>query len=397
MKPTNATLGALAMTTVLAACGGCGRETVVSLPPPEVSVAQPVEQEIQESLEFTGRTEAIEKVEVHARVQGYVTKVLFQAGAMVRQGDVLFEIDAREYEAAVLQAEGEVQRLRAVIARADAEVARTQRLRPSGAASEREVEKAIAEKGSAEGELKTALARLENARLDLEFTKVRSPIDGRVSREEITVGNLVAIGATGGPLLTTIVSVDPMYVYFDVDEPSILRFRRAVIERGGRADPESVRERKVPLWVGLANQQGFPHQGLVDFVDNRIDPATGTLRVRGVLANPDRYLDAGMFTRVRLPIGPPARGVLVADRAVGSDQDRKYLLVVNDQNVVEYRPVRLGPLEAGLRVVREGLAPGEWVIVDGIQRVRPAITVNPQRIAMRPAPAASPAATPAAS
>jgi len=387
---------ALALVTA-AACGG--RQEAVELPPPEVTVSQPAQRDVQEFLEFTGRTAAVESVDVRARVQGYITKVNFTAGAMVRVGDVLFEIDPRDYEAAVLRDEGEVARLRAVIARADSEVARTQRLRPSGAASEREFEKAIADKGSAEGELKTALADLQAARLNLDFTKVRAPIDGRVSRAEITAGNLVTVGASGGPILTTIVSVDPMYVYFDVDERSVLRFRKATIERAGRAGPEAVREQRVPLQVGLAGERGFPHQGLLDFVDNRVDPATGTLQVRAVLPNPDRYLTPGLFVRVRLPVSATAPAVLVPDRAVGSDQDRKYLLVVNDQQVVEYRQVQLGPLSDGLRVVREGLAPGEWVVVDGIQRVRPGITVNPHRVSLelRPSPSPETKATPAAS
>src|SRR6185369_10278785 len=212
---------------------------------------------------------AIQSVEVRARVGGYITKVGFQDGAMVKQGDVLFEIDPREYDAAVLRSEGDVARLRAQLARAESEVARNQALRPSGAASARELEKAIADKGSAEGELKAKLAELELAKLNVEFSRVTAPISGRASRVEISVGNLVVVGPSGGPLLTTIVSVDPIYVDFDADERSVVRLRKAAIARGLPAEPEKVREAKTPVQVGLADENGFPHRGLITFLDNQ--------------------------------------------------------------------------------------------------------------------------------
>jgi RND family efflux transporter MFP subunit len=368
---------------------GCGKTQVASLPPPEVSVSQPVEREVTEYLDFTGRTEAVASVEVRARVTGYITRVNFAAGARVNQGGVLFEIDPREYAAEVTRGEGEVARLQAVLAKATSEVGRTQRLRPTGAASEREVESAIASLGSAEGELKTAIATLEKAKLDLEFTKVTAPIAGRVSRAEITEGNLVVADSSGGQLLTTIVSVDPMYVYFDADERSLLRYREAALRDVGYVSPETVQERKIPVLIGLANEEGHPHAAVLDFVDNRVDPSTGTIRVRAVLSNENGFFTPGLFVRVRLPFGEPRRGVLVTERAVGADQDRKYVLVVSDKNVVEYRQVKLGPVVEGLRVVSEGLAPSDWVIVNGIQRARPGITVAPQRTSMIPAPKAS--------
>jgi RND family efflux transporter MFP subunit len=383
--------------TVAAVGAGCGRETqVVAPPPPEVSISQPVEEPVQEMLEFTGRVSAIDSVEVRARVTGYITKVAFTAGALVKAGDLLFEIDPREYQAAVLRAEGDVARLRAQLARAESEVARNQSLRPSGAASARELEKAIAERGAAEGDLKAKLAQLDVARLDVEFSRVTAPIAGRASRPEITEGNLVVVGASGGPLLTTIVSVDPVYVNFDADERAIVRVRKANIARDGAAEPENVRAAKVPLFVGLAEETDFPHRGTIDFVDNQIDPSTGTIHVRAVLPNPDRLLVPGMFVRVRVAVSDPRPGLLVTDRAIGTDQDRKYVLVVNDKNVVEYRPVTLGPMQNGLRAVAEGLAPGDWVIVNGIQRVRPGGTVTPQKVSMRPGPpaAAEPAKAP---
>jgi RND family efflux transporter MFP subunit len=377
--------------------GGCGGEAKVTAPPaPEVSVSQPVEEPVQEVLEFTGRTSAVDTVEVRARVTGYIAKVDFTDGALVKTGDVLFEIDPREYQATLDRAEGQVVRLRAQLARVESEVARNVALRPSGAASARELERAIADRGAVEGELKAALAQLELARLDLEFTRVTAPVAGRVSRAEVTQGNLVVVGAAGGPLLTTIVSLDPMYVDFDADERALLRLRKARIVSDGAATPESIRAAQIPVLVALADERDFPHHGTLDFVDNRVDPSTGTIHVRAVLPNPDRLLTPGLFVRVRLPVSEPRPGILVTDRAVATDQDRKYVLVVNDKNVVEYRPVKLGGLHNGLRAVAEGLTPGEWVIVNGIQRTRPGATVSPQKVSMRPAPAPAAAAAPKA-
>jgi RND family efflux transporter MFP subunit len=377
--------------------GGCGGTKVVAPPALEVSVSQPLEEPVQETLEFTGRTSAVDSVEVRARVTGYITKVAFTDGALVNAGDLLFEIDPREYQAAVLRAEGEVARLRAQLARAEAEVARNQALRPSGAASARELERSVADKGAAEGELKAKLAQLELARLDVEFTQVKAPVAGRASLAQITAGNLVVVGATGGPLLTTVVSLDPIYVNFDADERAMIRLRKSSIVRDGAAAPENVRAAGRPVLVALADETDFPHQGTIDFIDNQVDPSTGTIHVRAVVSNADRLLAPGLFVRVRVPIGEPQPGMLVTDRAIGTDQDRKYVLVVNDQNVVEYRAVKLGPIQGGLRSVAEGLKAGEWVVVNGIQRARPGVTVAPQKVSMRPGPppaAAPPAAAP---
>jgi RND family efflux transporter MFP subunit len=370
---------------------GCSEAPpVATIPPPEVSVSQPIERPVSDSLEFTGRIEAVESVDVRARVSGYITKVAFDAGALVKEGDLLFEIDPREYQAAVDHAQGDIAKLRANLTRASAEVARTQRLQPSGAVSQREVDVATASKGGTEGELVAAQAQLAKARLDLGFTRVTAPITGRASRAEITAGNLVVVGANGGPLLTTIVSLDPVWVYFEIDEPSLLRLRAAEVARTGRPlTPENIASLQISVQVGLGNETGFPHTGLIDFIDNRVDPATGTMRVRAVLENKDGLFSPGFFVRVKLATGEPKPTVLVTERAIGTDQGRKYVLVVNDKNVVEYRQVELGPLADGLRAITSGLAPGDWVIVNGIQRARPGITVVPQRVAMEPKAAAS--------
>src|SRR5438094_439189 len=298
---------AVSLVALAAVGAGCGREPkVVAPPPPDVSVSQPVEEPVQETLEFTGRVSAVQSVEVRARVTGYITK----------------------------------------------------------------------------------LAQLDLARLDLEFTRVTAPIAGRVSRAEITQGNLVVVGASGGPLLTTVVSLDPVHVNFDTDERALVRIRKANIARDGAVTPENIRAAQAPVFVALAEQNDFPYRGTVDFIDNQIDPSTGTIHVWAVLPNTDRLLAPGMFVRVRVPISEPRPGVLVTDRAIGTDQDRKYVLVVNDKNVVEYRPVKLGPLQNALRAVTDGLAPGEWVIVNGIQRARPGGPVTPQKVSMRPGPPA---------
>jgi RND family efflux transporter MFP subunit len=377
---------------------GCGEsQPVASLPPPEVSVSQPIERAVSDSLEFTGRIEAVESVDVRARASGYITRVAFDAGARVKQGDLLFEIDPREYQAAVNRAEGDIARLRANLARAGAEVTRTQRLRSSGAVSEREVDTATGSKGATEGELVAAQAQLEKARLDLQFTRVTAPIAGRASRAEITAGNLVVVGADGGPILTTVVSIDPVWVYFDIDEPALLRLREAEHRRTGRPlTPENLASLQIPVELGLANEPGFPHTGRIDFVDNRVDPATGTMRVRAVLRNEQGLFSPGFFVRVKLAIGQPKPTLLVTERAIGTDQGRKYVLVTNDKNVVEYREVQLGSLADGLRAITDGLAPGEWVIVNGIQRARPGVTVTPERVAMEPKPPAPAPASPQA-
>lgn len=377
----NRTLGLALLLAVLA---GCGEDAPVTPPPAEVSISQPIAEPIQDMLEFTGRTSAVESVEVRARVTGYITKVAFTEGAIVRAGDLLFQIDPREYQAAVLRAEGDVSRLRAQLARAQAEVARNEALRPSGAASARELERAIADKGAAEGELKAKLAQLDVARLDLDFTNVTAPIAGRASRAEITAGNLVIVGATGGPVLTTIVSLDPIQVTFDADERSIIRLRKATIAADGTAKPEAVAAADIPVSMALVDEDDFPHRGKIDFVDNQVDASTGTMLVRAVVPNPSSLLAPGLFVRVRVPVGAVHDGLLVTDRAVGTDQDRKYLLVVNDENVVEYRPVKLGARHGGLREVLEGITSDDWVIVNGLQRSRPGATVAPQKVAMRP-------------
>lgn len=356
------------------AVAGCGsKPQVVELPPPEVGVTRVIERDVADFFETTGRTAAVESVEVRARVSGYLVKINFTDGEEVEPGKVLFEIDPRPYEAQRLQAEGELARWEASRRKAEADLARQQRLLPTGAASQKELENAIAAKGTADAEIMSARGRLDQAKLNLEFAKVTAPVKGRVSKANVTVGNLVEMST----LLTTLVSVEPMWMYFDIDERTVLQYR----ERYRAAHPEqpipNARTLAIPVEIGLAHQDGHPTRGTMDFVDNQVNPATGTMLARAVFDNKDRSLTPGLFVRVRLPIGDPTRSLLVTERAVGTDQGTKYVLAVNDQNVVEYRAVKLGPLSDGLRVIREGLKPGDRVITAGIQRARPGITVKP--------------------
>lgn len=367
----------LAATLCLAPVG-CKREppAIAAPPPPAVTISQPIEREILDYDEYTGRTVAVKEVEVRARVSGYLVMVDFKEGAEVAKGDLLFQIDPRPFQAALGVARGQVAQWEARLARAEADVARYERLAPRGAASQKDLDSAIADRGEARAAIESTRAAMEKAALDLEFTKVTAPISGRVSRTFITEGNLVTADTT---LLTTIVSMDPMYTYFDIDERSMLRYQQLVREQ----KRPSARAGQLPVIMELANEKGFPHEGMIDFLDNRVDPTTGTLRVRGVFPNAQRILTPGVFVRVRIQGSGKYPALLVTDRAIGTDQGQKYLLVVNDQNIVEYRAVQLGRTQDdGLRVIHTGLQPREWVIINGMQRARPGVIVGPQRVAM---------------
>lgn len=385
---------AFGLAALTAACSKTPQ--LASVPPPEVAVSQPTEQTAIEYFTTTGRTAAVEQVDVRARVGGYLVKVNFQDGRDVKAGDVLFEIDPRPYQADVMRAEGEVEKWHAQLRKAEADVARNRRLLPKGAASERELETSIAAQESAEAEITSAKARLADAKLNLEFASIVAPIDGRTSRTAVTKGNLIQPASpTASATLTTVVRMDPIYVYFDVDEPTILSVQARGRAQGTISKGGNVRALNAPVEIGLVGETGFPHQGFLDFVDNRVDPSTGTVQVRGVFDNKDGVLSPGMFGRVRVPLGQRDKALFVPGRAIGTDQGNKYLLVVNAQNVVEYDAVTLGVERDGLREILTGLQPGASVIVDGIQRARPGITVNPHPVGAAEAPG-KPAEAPAA-
>jgi RND family efflux transporter MFP subunit len=344
-----------------------------------VTVSHPVEGEVTEYTDFTGRTAAVDSVEVRAHVWGYLDKVNFKEGAIVTKGDVLFELDPRPYQALLNQAMSKVVQNEAQLKYDEAEYQRNLRLIGTGAASRSDLDKSAAARGVDSANIAAEKAVVAARQLDLDYTKVIAPVSGRTSRYVVTVGNLVQAGDQGGgTLLTTIVSLDPMYAYFDVDENTVLRVRQLV--REGKAD--SPREGPVPVRLGLANQNGFPHEGTIDFVDNQVNPKTGTMRLRGVFPNKDQVLAPGFFVRVRVPIGRAHKALLVNERALDTDQGQKILYVVNEKNEVVSRPVRLGALYDGLREITGGLKAGEQVIVIGLQQVRPGVKVEPNLVDM---------------
>jgi RND family efflux transporter MFP subunit len=361
---------------VLAGCS----PTAVEPPedsPPAVQVSYPVEREVTDNSDVTGRIAAIDSVEVRARVWGYLDKVNFKEGNLVKKGDVLFEIDPRTYEASLTQAQGNLAAAQARAARLDADVRRAESLFTSRAISKEDYDKTLGDRGETVASIAALRGAVEQAKLDLGFTKVLAPVSGRVGRAIVTPGNLVQSGQSGGTLLTTIVSVDPIYAYFDVDERTVLRVRQLI--REGKI--KSARDVTWPVFLGLANEEGYPHKGTIDFVDNQVNPKIGTLRVRGVFSNKDEALTPGFFVRVRVPIGYLHKATLVSDRAIDSDQGQKIVYIVDQDDKVVVRPVRLGGLHEGLREA-SGLNPSDRVIVTGLQQVRPGAVVTPTVVEM---------------
>jgi RND family efflux transporter MFP subunit len=377
----------------MAALSGCGGPVpaAVTLPPPEVTVSKPEVRQVTDYFEFPGQTMAIEEVDVRARVTGYLMKVNFTDGQNVKNGDLLYEIDPRPYQASLDRAVGDLARNRALMDKAKLNLARSERLKPSGAVSEDEYEQHVANLAVLKATIQSAEAAVRDAELNREFTKIASPIDGRVSRTRITVGNLVQVGSGDNAVLTTVVSTNPIYVYFDIDERTLLRYNQLAFKTGQVLHPNHLKELKFPVEIGLGSEEGFPHAGILDFADNRVDRTTGTLRVRGVFENPKEYLTPGLFVRVRIPFGDAHPALLVSERAIGTDQKQKYLLTVNKDNVVEYRPVKVGRLLDGLRVIDSGLKADEQVVVKGLQRARPGAKVQPmaaEKLAVATPPAA---------
>jgi RND family efflux transporter MFP subunit len=356
---------------------GCerGPSEAPAAAPSSVTVSYPVEQEVTGYAVYTAQTAAVDSVQVRAHVWGYLTKVNFKEGALVKKDDVLFELDPRPYEALLNQAKAKVAQDQAQLKYDEAEYERNVRLVTTGAVSRSDLEKTLAARGVDIANIAADKANVASRQLDLEYTKVIAPISGRVSRYVVTIGNLIQSGdQAGGTLLTSIVSVDPMYAYFDVDEHTVLRVRQMV--REGKAD--SPREKSdVPVSLGLSNEDGFPHQGTINFVDNQVNPKTGTMRLRGTFPNKDQVLLPGLFGRVRVPIGRAHQALLVTERAIDTYQGQKILYIVNEKNEVVTRPVRLGAVHDGLQEIEEGLKPRERVIVEGLQQVRPGVTVEP--------------------
>jgi RND family efflux transporter MFP subunit len=346
--------------------------------PPLFQVSHPIEREVTDYSDNTGRAAAIDSVEVRSRVWGYLDKVNFKEGMLVKKDDVLFEIDARTYKAAQVQAEGNLASAKARLARLELDVKRNEELVKRNTVAQQEYDKSVGDRDETAASIIALQGALDQARLDLGFTKVTAPVSGRVGRALVTQGNLVQSGQAGGTVLTTIASVDPMYVYFDVDERTVLRVRQLI--REGKF--KSARDVVWPVFLGLANEEGYPHEGTIDFVDNQVNPKVGTLRVRGVFPNKDEWLSPGYFVRVRVPIGRPYKALLVTERALDSDQGQKIVYVVGPDNKVAVRPVRLGALRDGLRVIEAGLSPDDRVVVAGLQQLRAGMAVEPKLVDM---------------
>jgi RND family efflux transporter MFP subunit len=352
---------------------GCAQHPHAERPAPVVTVSLPIEQQVTDHYDFTGQTTAVESVQLRARVGGYLDKVDFKEGEMVKKGQVLFEIDPRPYQAELEEAIARAKIREAQATQAENDYQRTKRLFASRAASQEDLEKAERTRDVAVASLEAARAAIRVKELNLGFTKVLAPVEGRVDRAEITVGNLVSANLSDATVLTTIVSVAPMYVYFDVDELTLLRLAQMVREGAIKG---SGNEPKVQL--GLGNGTDYPIQGTINFIGNQVDPSTGTISARGVFPNKDGLLAPGLFARIRVPLGAPHKALLVNDRALGTNQGQKFLYVVNDKNEVVYRPVTIGALHGGLREIVAGLNPGERVIINGLLRVRAGVTVEPK-------------------
>jgi RND family efflux transporter MFP subunit len=376
--PALAVSGALLV--ALVALSGCRSEatTATQAPAPQVSVASALERDVTEWDEFTGRLEAVESVEVRPRVTGYIESVNFTEGSKVRKGDLLFVIDPRPYRAELSKAEAELARAVASAELAASDAARSEKLVDIKAVSREEYDSRINASREAKANVAAARAAVDAAKLNLEFTRITSPIDGRAGKAIVTTGNLVSGGSTAAPLLTTVVSLDPMYVTFEGDEQIYLKYN----ELSRRGERSSSRDAANPVLMGLANEDGYPHHGAMVFVDNQVDPRTGTIRARAAFENKDGYLTPGLFARVKLLGHNSYHAVLVDDRAIGTDQSQKFVYVVDADHKIAYRPVKVGRLSDGLRIVQQGLQAGETVVVNGMQRVRPGVVVAPERVAM---------------
>ena len=358
---------------------GCGKSQAQSgppqMPPPEVDVSLPVTGEVTDYVDFPGRIEAVNSVEVLARVTGYLEKVHFREGGDVEEGDLLFEIDSRSYDAELARAEGNVVQSEGRLARLNGDFERAQSLQAKGAMSKEEISRITGDRTEAQGAVAVNKAARDLAALNVSFTKVRAPISGRISRRSISSGNLVKADDTS---VTSIVSLDPVYAYFDLDERTMLLLKRLIREKKIEWSLDS----GLPLLMGLADEQGFPRQGTINFAENRVDPDTGTWRLRGRFDNHDNALSPGLFVRVRLPIGVAHQAILITEEALGTDQGQKFIYVIDKAGKAEYRRIKIGRLHEGMRVVEEGLTTGEKIVVDGLQRVRPGIEVKAKLVPM---------------
>lgn len=377
-------LALLCGTLILPACKrGAAGGGPPPAPTPDVTVAKPIARHLMDWDEFTGRLTSREKVDVRPRVSGYITEVNFKEGTEVKAGDLLFSIDRRPYEAIVERAEAMLAQAKTAADLAAVEAKNATALRQGQAISLEESERRLKSAAGEQAAVRAAEAAVRAAKLDIEFTEVRAPISGRVSDARVTIGNLVTGGAQGAStLLTTIVALDPIYCDIEVDERSALKYR----EMHKSGERQSALFAQIPAEMALVTQQGWPHKGKIDFVDNSINPATGTIRARAVFPNEDRLMSPGFFAKVRIPGSGEYDALLIRDSAVGDDQGSSFVFVVDAENKASYRPITLGPLVDGMRIVRSGLKAEDQVVVLGLMAVRNGAKVKPALVDMQPPP-----------
>lgn len=373
---------AVALALPLAACDRAppaAADPAAAGAPPPVTVAAAIVREVQEVDEFAGRIEATQQVEVRARVNGYLQSIHFKPGTEVKAGDLLFVIDPKPLQARLAEAEAAAANTQAQLDLAKIELERQKQMLPDRATSKREYDAAAALVATLGAARRANQAAIEAVQVDLGYTRITSPIDGRVGKDERTVGNLVQGDAPDSPLLTSVVALDPIYATFEADEGAFLKYIGAA------------RGKSLKVEVGLANEEGTPHPAELAFIDNQLDPASGTVRMRALLPNPDRLFTPGLYARVRLSdSSAPRQAVMVADRAIGTDQSKRFVLVLDDKNLAQYREVKLGRVYDGLRVIEQGLKEGEVIVVNGLQRVRPGTPVTPTKADMLEALSAPP-------
>ncbi|MGI9087040.1 MAG: efflux RND transporter periplasmic adaptor subunit [Chthoniobacterales bacterium] len=363
-------LASVCLIFVFAGCGGSKKPA--GPPPPAVTVTKALQKEVTEWDDYTGRLAAVDEVEIRAQVSGYLESIHFKDGQIVKKGDLLFVIDPRPYQAVLDRAEAQAKQADAGLALADLNLKRTQELANKNAVASQDLDDRRSKQLEAAAAVQVAQAEVKAARLSLDFTQITAPVGGRINRHLVSEGNLISGGAANATLLTTIVSLDPIHAYFEADEQAYLKYTR--LDRAG--ERRSSREVANPVRMALGDEEGFPHEGRMDFVENRVDVNTATIQGRAIFPNPDLVLTPGQFVRLQLLGSPPHQAILLPDQAIVSDQSQKFVWVVDGESKVEYRKVKPGPMIDGLRIIRDGLKPNESVIVLGLQSARAGIKVN---------------------